>query len=108
MPYQTLDAYQRDAIRTAVYRDRTPMRWLRLFYSSLGLAGEAGEVANKVKKIMRDDGSEITPDRRQQILDELGDVLWYVALVADELDATLSSVATANIEKLQARHGHQG
>jgi NTP pyrophosphatase (non-canonical NTP hydrolase) len=72
-------------------------------YPALGLAGEGGEVANQVKKIIRDDGGKITPERKAAILKELGDVLWYVADIATELGADLSTVAFANLDKLYDR-----
>ncbi|MFN6965250.1 MAG: nucleoside triphosphate pyrophosphohydrolase family protein [Pyrinomonadaceae bacterium] len=78
-----------------------------LTYAALGLAGEAGETANKVKKILRDAGGVISEERLQQIKDELGDVLWYVAACARELDVTLEDVARHNVEKLAARHGEK-
>ncbi len=72
-----------------------------IFYLSLGLAGEAGELANKIKKIIRGDYdiSQIKND----LIDELGDVLWYIARLADELDITLEEVALKNIQKLSKR-----
>ena len=101
-----MNDYQRAAAETAdPYRRASDMRMLRLFYTALGLAGEAGEVANKVKKVMRDDGAEITAGRREAIKDELGDVLWYVAMCAAEIDCDLGTVARENLEKLQHRHG---
>lgn len=69
------------------------------YYMALGLAGEAGEVANKVKKIMRDNTS---PDR-EGIKAELGDVLWYVAGMATVLGIKLDDIAAANLDKLQDR-----
>ena len=70
-----------------------------LAYAALGLAGEAGEVANKIKKVLRKDPG-ITDDA---ILDELGDVLWYVAMIADDLGLGLYDVAERNIQKLNNR-----
>lgn len=79
-----------------------------LALKALGLAGEAGEVANKVKKIYRDDQFYEGTDRiyeqtRCEIFDELGDVLWYVAQVADELGFNLKEIAQANLDKLASR-----
>lgn len=87
---------------------------LRTGYSALGLTGEAGEVADKVKKIIRGDFSldnfdtqeemlEALEAHKQEIVKELGDVLWYVAAVADDLDTSLDLVAAANLEKLASR-----
>jgi NTP pyrophosphatase (non-canonical NTP hydrolase) len=75
----------------------------QLIYPTLGLAGEAGELANKVKKILRDDNGKITNERAKQIFDELGDCLWYAAAIADDLGIPLSSVAESNLHKLKKR-----
>ncbi len=96
----TFEEYQRRASETALY----PKRMQNLEYPTLGLAGEAGEVANIVKKIQRDFGGKITDEIRAKLKDELGDVLWYISACADELNLTLEEVAEFNIEKLAARH----
>jgi NTP pyrophosphatase (non-canonical NTP hydrolase) len=88
--------YQEKARSTAVY----PEMGNNLYYPSLGLAGEAGEVCEKVKKIMRDDNGEVTSIKKAAIAKELGDVLWYVSNVASELNLDLESIAYANIQKL--------
>lgn len=91
-----LNTYQQQASETAVYKPEH-----KLVYPVLGLAGEAGELANKAKKILRD---QLAPDSyRSVMIDELGDVLWYVAAVATDLGVTLSEVARINIEKLASR-----
>lgn len=72
-------------------------------YCILGLVGEAGEVANQWKKVYRDDGGVITEDRHDKLKDELGDVLWYVAALADELGLSLSEIKTHNTDKLLGR-----
>jgi NTP pyrophosphatase (non-canonical NTP hydrolase) len=95
------EEYQKQASATALY----PNRLKNLAYPTLGLTGEAGEVANVVKKIQRDFGGEITPEIRAKLKDELGDVLWYIAACADELGLTLEEVAEFNVKKLAARHG---
>lgn len=90
--------YQTEAKKTAQYPPE-----LAVAYLALGIAGEAGEVANKVKKIIRDDQSVITDEKRQAILDEVGDTLWYAAMLCEELGVSLADVAQANIAKLTAR-----
>ena len=95
------DEYQDAASVTALY----PRRLDNLEYPTLGLAGEAGEVANIVKKIQRDFGGEITIETREKLKDELGDVLWYICACADELGLTLKEIAEFNVEKLAKRHG---
>lgn len=86
---------------TALY----PKRLDNLEYPTLGLAGEAGEVANIVKKIQRDHGGEISDEIRAKLKDELGDVLWYISACADELGLTLEEIAEFNVGKLAKRHG---
>ena len=95
------EEYQSEASKTALY----PRRMSNLEYPTLGLAGEAGEVANIVKKIQRDHGGVITGETRGKLLDELGDVLWYISACADELGLTLAEVAEYNVDKLMKRHG---
>lgn len=90
-----LNEYQREARKTAVY----PVE-LGLIYSVLGLTGEAGELANKVKKMIRDPDSAPSAD---EVAAELGDVLWYVSAVADNIGIKLEYVAEANLNKLRAR-----
>ena len=92
--------YQKEASSTALY----PNRLNNLEYPTLGLAGEAGEVANVVKKIQRDFGGELNDETRLKLKDELGDVLWYISACADELGMTLAEVAEYNVEKLANRH----
>ena len=93
------DLYQDVAESTAVY----PNKGDNLYYPALGLAGEAGEVCEKIKKIMRDQKGHFTEDNVEQISKELGDVLWYVAMLAVEFNIALSSVAEDNLAKLQDR-----
>jgi NTP pyrophosphatase (non-canonical NTP hydrolase) len=73
------------------------------YYAILGLVGEAGELANKIKKVMRDKKGEITPDIDAALKDELGDVLWYIAALATEMKWDLSAIAQANLDKLFSR-----
>lgn len=95
----TLEEYQSQSRITAKYPDAGR----NFIYPALGLAGEAGEVADKIKKILRDDGGKIEEARRKAIISELGDVLWYVAQLSIELESSLEEVARNNIEKLQSR-----
>jgi len=95
MTFCTFDTYQTEARTVANYPDNLPV-----IYSALALAGEAGEVANKVKKIYRDDGGLVTDDRRAQIKKELGDVLWYVAALCSDLGLKMRDVAVGNINML--------
>ncbi len=91
------DDYQLIAHRTAEY---PPVKGLE--YLTLGLVGEAGEIANKVKKILRGDAI-LTAEVKEKILEELGDVLWYAAELCTFLEVRLMSVATENTNKLRDR-----
>jgi NTP pyrophosphatase (non-canonical NTP hydrolase) len=90
--------YQRFSRRTAEYPREA---WLS--YPALGLAGEAGEVAEYVKKAIRDDRGTVTDQRRAALAAELGDVLWYTAQLASELGLELEDIARGNLEKLFSR-----
>lgn len=70
----------------------------------LGLVGEAGEAADKVKKCIRDHEGKLSTQDREALLKELGDTLWYLASIARYLDEPLSKVAVGNIEKLESRY----
>ncbi|MBJ7329473.1 MAG: nucleoside triphosphate pyrophosphohydrolase family protein [Solirubrobacteraceae bacterium] len=95
----TFAEYQHDSRATAVYPDAGD----NLLYPTLGLCGEAGEVAEKVKKMLRDDAGVLSDERRAAISKELGDVLWYVAQVATEAGLDLEAIAGANLAKLRSR-----
>lgn len=92
------NAYQNAARKTALYADA-----YRVTYPALGLASEAGEVAGKVKKVLRDRGGDFSEDQIAAIGDELGDVLWYVATLAADLGIEMDEIAARNIEKLRSR-----
>jgi NTP pyrophosphatase (non-canonical NTP hydrolase) len=94
-----LSDYQARSRRTATY----PGAGENIVYPTLGLAGEAGEVAEKVKKLLRDDGGILSEERRAALAAELGDVLWYVAQVATEAGLDLEEIAQANLDKLLSR-----
>ena len=93
-----ISEYQRLSRRTAEYPREA---WLA--YPALGLAGEAGKVAEHAKKAIRDDAGAVSSQRREQMAKELGDVLWYVAQLASELELDLGEVAQANLDKLLSR-----
>ena len=96
----TFDEYQERAKTTAVYPGRGEGNFT---YPALGLAGESGEVCEKIKKAIRDDGGRMSEERRALLSKELGDVLWYVATLASELGLRLGAVAEENLSKLAAR-----
>jgi NTP pyrophosphatase (non-canonical NTP hydrolase) len=91
--------YQMKSRKTAGY----PSIGHPVIYPTLGLVNEAGEVAGKIKKVFRDKGGEISEETRQALKAELGDVLWYIAQVATELDLSLDEIAEHNIAKLYDR-----
>jgi NTP pyrophosphatase (non-canonical NTP hydrolase) len=101
--------YQGKAAETATYNDPACEKKAQqeclagLMYAGLGLSGEAGEVADEIKKIYRD-GEGLTADRVNAIFYELGDVLWYVAAVCNELAFDMDEVAKANLRKLDKRY----
>jgi NTP pyrophosphatase (non-canonical NTP hydrolase) len=94
-----LNEYQAAAKTTAVYNSADQ----QLVCTVLGLNGEAGEVAEKIKKVIRDKNSIIGESDRKEIQKELGDVLWYLAVLSDTLGLDLESVAAMNLEKLRSR-----
>lgn len=91
--------YQRESRKTwtLVHTDHP------IVYPTLGLVNEAGELAGKVKKIFRDRDGVVSEDDREALKYELGDVLWYLAQIATELDLSLDEIASANLEKLFSR-----
>jgi NTP pyrophosphatase (non-canonical NTP hydrolase) len=94
-----LNDYQQSALVTAIY----PHRGSNFAYPALGLAGEAGEVADKLKKVIRDNDGVLTDPVRDAVAKELGDVMWYVAVLAAELDYDLVTIAQNNLDKLASR-----
>ena len=90
--------YQVAAVRTAIYP-----RDVAKLYLALGLCGEAGEIAEHIKKSVRDSGGVITADRQATLAKEAGDVLWYLTMLCTELDLSLDEVARANLDKLRDR-----
>jgi len=93
------EEYQKKSRVTAKYPDAGK----NYVYPTLGLAGESGEVAEKIKKVIRDKNGIIDEETREMIKKELGDVLWYVSQIASELGLTLDDIAEHNIEKLYSR-----
>ena len=93
-----LDMYQQVAKTTAIYP-----REQAIIYPTLGLTGEAGEVANKVKKIIRDGTNKNNENLVQEISAEIGDCLWYISVLADDIGVKLSDIANSNLIKLANR-----
>jgi NTP pyrophosphatase (non-canonical NTP hydrolase) len=93
------NTYQTGALQTAIY----PNMSNNFIYPTLGLVGEAGEVAEKAKKIIRDGDGTLTEETRKKMALELSDVCWYVAVLAYELDYTLEEIMQMNLDKLASR-----
>ena len=98
----TLNEYQEMALETAIYPEE-----FKVIYPALGITGEAGEVSDKIKKLIRDKGykgGRIESDKdREDIALELGDVLWYVATLANDIGYNLEEIAILNYSKLKKR-----
>jgi NTP pyrophosphatase (non-canonical NTP hydrolase) len=90
--------YEDFAAETAIYPSE-----FGIIYPVLGLVGEAGEVAEKVKKVLRDDGGNFTEQKKVEISKEIGDVLWYLSAICRDMDISLSECAERNIVKLRSR-----
>lgn len=96
-----LNEYQKKAISTAVY----PKKY-KIIYPAIGVGNEAGEVLGKVKKWMRGDdgkGKKMSTERKEKLMHEMGDVLWYLAVLASDLGISFDDIAKANVNKLQLR-----
>ena len=90
--------YQTQASKTAIYNDADV-----IVYPVLGLLSEAGEVAGKVKKVLRDNNGQFLPDHREAIADEVGDCLWYIASICTDLGFGMETIAQRNLNKLNSR-----
>ena len=93
-----MNDYQFVSRKTAIYPENQGF-----VYCVLGLVGESGEIADKLKKVIRDDNGEIALEKQNAIAKELGDVLWYVSNLAYELGFSLEEIAQMNVDKLQSR-----
>ena len=93
-----LNKYQQQASTTAMYAEE-----YKILYPTLGLVGEAGEVAEKIKKMLRDEKGHLSSKRKEELVKELGDVLWYLAILAKDLGVDLNSIAQTNLDKLSSR-----
>lgn len=95
-PDSSFQHYQEKTRETAIYPEDQALEYL-----ALGLNGEAGEVAEKIKKYVRGDNIQLdTPEGQKKLARELGDVLWYLTRLVDELDAELEEVVQSNLDKL--------
>lgn len=96
----TLEEYQKQALTTVISTDN---QFRDLLHWVLGINGEAGEIAEKVKKIIRDKNGEVSEADKQELAKEIGDVLWYLAVFAHHLGVPLQQVAEQNLAKLKSR-----
>jgi len=95
----TIEEYQKLSRETAVY----PGAGKNFIYPTLGLAGETGETVEIIKKVMRDSNGQISAEAKTALINELGDILWYMAQLATETGLSLDNIAQTNIEKLRSR-----
>ena len=93
-----LKEYQEKIKVTAKYPSN-----VRVLYPCLGLAGETGEVCEKIKKVYRDNGGVFTHDKVEEIKKEIGDVLWYIQALCNDLGISMQDVAQLNVDKLFSR-----
>ncbi|HET6924921.1 MAG TPA: nucleoside triphosphate pyrophosphohydrolase family protein [Candidatus Saccharimonadales bacterium] len=96
----TFDDYQQKAITTDVYGGKGDVVSIAFINKVLGLVGESGEVADKVKKLQRNNDGKMSNDERRELLKEVGDVLWYLSAITHYLGGSLNEVAEMNLEKL--------
>lgn len=94
-----LNEYQKLAKRTAAPKDKKN----EIFHLVLGLVGESGEIAEKTKKIVRDNASDFDALDKDDLKKELGDILWYIAILANYFDIELEEIGKKNIDKLASR-----
>ncbi|MFA5095593.1 MAG: nucleoside triphosphate pyrophosphohydrolase family protein [Candidatus Paceibacterota bacterium] len=95
-----LKEYQKKALTTAIHPEK-----YKVIYPALGLGNESGEVMGKIKKWLRGDDGEgiMSKERKEALKGELGDVLWYLAVLSHDLDLSLEDIAKYNLDKLQSR-----
>lgn len=96
----TFDEYQKQAITTDTYSATNDVLSIAFINKVLGLVGESGEVAEKVKKLQRNNNGVMSEDDRKELLKELGDVLWYLSAITYYLGGSLDDVAQKNLDKL--------
>lgn len=95
------DEYEKLARRTATFTGK--QKEYQLLYLTLGVAGEAGEIAEKIKKALRNDEGIVSDEKKEELKHEIGDVLWYLSQLSRTLGFNFSEAAEANITKLESR-----
>lgn len=101
-----MNGFQAECRKTAIYRNNMQSLQERMSYCVLGLTSEAGEVAGKLKKVMRDNNGYLGFQEAHDIRKEVGDVLWYCAMILDELQLTMGGCADTVLQKLAARQSN--
>lgn len=96
----TFEEYQKRALTTVLNTDDS---FKDLLHWVLGINGESGEIAEKVKKIIRDKNGLVSDEDKKELAKEIGDVLWYLAVFAEDLGMSLDDIAATNLDKLQSR-----
>lgn len=99
-----LNEYQKKAAKYDLFEATDDLSGVGFLEKVLGLVGEAGETADKIKKILRDKSGAVSDEDRDLVVKELGDTLWYIAAISRYLKVELSEVARGNIEKLESRY----
>ncbi len=95
----TFNEYQKKSRETAIYYNKDK----NYIYPTLGLVGEAGEIAEKIKKILRDNGGSVDEKDKVELVKELGDLLWYLSQLSTKLGLSLDDIAVSNIGKITSR-----
>ncbi len=95
--------YQKEAIKTDSFGGKGEITSLGFIIKLLGLAGESGEIADKFKKIYRNNDGKMSSEEKELIVKELGDVLWYLSVISNYLDIPFQEIAEKNIEKIKDR-----
>lgn len=98
------DEYQEKAAKYDLFEATEDLKEVGFIEKVLGLVGEAGETADKIKKLLRDKDGMVSDEDRALVVKELGDTLWYLAAISRYLNTPLSEVAEGNIEKLESRY----
>lgn len=98
------DDYQKKAKKYDFFEATADLKSVGFIEKILGLVGEAGEAADKIKKILRDKNGVVSDEDKELVIKELGDTLWYIAGISRYLEVPLSEVASMNIDKLESRY----
>jgi NTP pyrophosphatase (non-canonical NTP hydrolase) len=99
MNFKDFDKYQQLCLKSSIH-SKTKHGYI---IPALGVTGEAGEVADKIKKVLRDDNGKISTAKRNEISKEIGDMLWYTSMLCTEIGLKLSDVIKLNLEKIAYR-----